>query len=108
MTTNINLEEVPDKILEEVMARIMASRQRANDARQYKKTKSHPQPQFRKQGASIKRYKKPEPAATLVNGKGLIISPRYGLTQDGKFRVLTEDGQLLAITRYPPMPLDHQ
>ena len=101
MTTNINLEEVPDKILEEVMARIMASRQRANDARQYKKPKSHPQPQFRKQGASIKRYKKPEPAATLVNGKGLIISPRYGLTQDGKFRVLTEDGQLLAITRYP-------
>lgn len=101
MTTNINLEEVPDKILEEVMARIMASRQRANDARQYKKPKLHPQPQFRKQGANIKRYKKPEPAATLVNGKGLIISPRYGLTQDGKFRVLTEDGQLLAITRYP-------
>ena len=64
MTLNINLEDVPDAILEAVKARIMASRRRLLDRQELlRQPPLQPKPQSRKFGADSKRWKRPQPAA---------------------------------------------
>jgi hypothetical protein len=64
MTLNINLEDVPDAILEAVKARIMANRRRLLDREELlRQPPLQPKPQSRKFGADSKRWKRPQPAA---------------------------------------------
>lgn len=64
MTLRVDLEDVPFAILEEVKARILASRRRAGAQQQQRPTPStRPGPQQRKFGASSSRWVRPEPAA---------------------------------------------
>jgi|LakMenEpi03Aug12_release.lakeMendotaPanAssembly.Ray.scaffolds.fasta_scaffold428551_2 hypothetical protein len=76
MTLNINLEDVPDAILEAVKARIMANRRRLLDRQELlRQPPLQPKPQSRKFGADSKRWKRPQPAAVA----------NYGLGCDGVF-----------------------
>jgi len=64
MTLNIDLEDVPDAILEAVKARIMANRRRLLDRQELlRQPPLQPKPQSRKFGADSKTWKRPEPAA---------------------------------------------
>lgn len=64
MTLNIDLEDVPDAILEAVKARILANRRRLLDQQQQQQPAAlQPKPQFRKFGADSSTWKRPQPAA---------------------------------------------
>jgi len=77
MTLNIDLEDVPDAILEAVMARILRNRQKLQDnQQQIQRPLLQPKPQVRNQGADNRTWKKPEPAATLQpSGTGWLLVP---------------------------------
>jgi len=69
MTLNLNLEDVPDAILESVMARILRNRRNLKDnQQQIQRPLLQPKPQVRNQGANNRTWKKPEPAAILDSG----------------------------------------
>ena len=78
MTLNVNLEDVPDAILEAVMRRIIASRRSMKDQQQLQeKPALQPKPQIRKQGADGRTWKRPEPAAVASpDGLGFLLIPR--------------------------------
>jgi hypothetical protein len=74
MTLNVNLEEVPDAILEAVMARILRNRQKMQDnQQQIQRPLLQPKPQVRNQGADNRTWKKPEPAATQTGSNLLDV-----------------------------------
>ena len=76
MTLNINLEDVPDAILEAVKARIMANRRRLLDQQdQLRQPPLQPKPQFRKFGADSRSWKRPQPAAVASGGSGWLLVP---------------------------------
>jgi hypothetical protein len=78
MTLNVNLEDVPDAILEAVIRRILASRRKMQDQQQLQdKPALQPKPQVRKQGADSKTWKRPEPAATLVSDQAFNVASCY-------------------------------
>lgn len=75
MTLNIDLEDVPDAILEAVKARILANRRRLLDQQeQQQRPALQPKPQFRKFGADSKTWKRPQPAA-VPSGNGWLLVP---------------------------------
>lgn len=61
MTLNVRVEDVPFAILEMVKARILAQRQKQQQAKPT--APKGPRPQFRRFGASSKAYRMPRPAA---------------------------------------------
>lgn len=76
MTLNIDLEDVPDAILEAVKARIMANRRRLLDREELlRQPPLQPKPQFRKFGADSKTWKRPQPAAVPSGGSGWLLVP---------------------------------
>jgi hypothetical protein len=95
MTLNVRLEEVPDAILEAVMARILRNRQKLQDnQQQIQRPLLQPKPQVRNQGADNRTWKKPEPAAT----------PRQ--TPDGAWLLIPSDAEFNAKVRgIPPFNL---
>ena len=76
MTLNIDLEDVPDAILEAVKARIMANRRRLLDREELlRQPPLQPKPQSRKFGADSKTWKRPQPAAVASGGSGWLLVP---------------------------------
>ena len=76
MTLNIDLEDVPDAILEAVKARIMANRRRLLDRQELlRQPPLQPKPQSRKFGADSKTWKRPQPAAVASGGSGWLLVP---------------------------------
>lgn len=74
MTLNIDLEDVPDAILEAVKARILANRRRLLDQQEQQQQPAalQPKPQFRKFGADSRTWKRPQPAA-VSSGQQTVI-----------------------------------
>jgi hypothetical protein len=74
MTLNVRLEEVPDAILEAVMARILRNRQKLQDnQQQIQRPLLQPKPQVRNQGADNRTWRKPEPAAVALDSKKELV-----------------------------------
>lgn len=61
MSLNVSIDDVPFAILEMVKARILAQRQKQQQAKPT--APKGPRPQFRRFGASSKAYRQPQPAA---------------------------------------------
>ena len=109
MTLNINLEDVPDAILEAVKARIMANRQRLLDQQELQRQPPlQPKPQFRKFGADGRTWKRPEPAAVATGagesiGMGWVAYRQQGFSANSFWSNGTglsgNDGSIQYVTR---------
>lgn len=100
MTLNIDLEDVPDAILEAVKARIMANRRRLIDNQDQRLSPAlRPGPQIRKQGADSRTWRRAEPAAVPNQ------QPQdFAISYQGGGRIWSANGQdseLLPVTVNP-------
>lgn len=108
MSLNVSIDDVPFAILEMVKARILAQRQKQQQAKPT--APKGPRPQFRRFGASSKAYRMPRPAALPDAGEiGFVLAPS-GDYVNGELEVIAEEFEPMVFsnhlaTEYSGVPL---